>query len=125
MPRVRPIPKARLILFINYSLHGGVMKIISSFPSVFMLVFAFFTVQAFAEDVNKRLDNLEENIKNQQKTIDALQSGTPTASQQTGGLFGGSSLANPNISVVLKTFVYSSNLNNEELGQRGVPGFAA
>jgi hypothetical protein len=39
------------------------------------------------------------------------------------GLFGGSFMTNPNISLVLDTFVYSSNLNNEELEGRGIPGF--
>ena len=99
------------------------MKTISSYFSLFTLILTLFTAEAFAEDLNKRLDNLEASVKNQQKTIDALQAGTPSASPQTGGLFGGSSLTNPNISVVLSTFMYYSNLKNEELEQRGIPGF--
>lgn len=101
------------------------MKIIS-FPGIFMLVFALFTATAFAADPDERMNRLEETVKKQekiieqqQKTIDAL----PSASPQSGGLFGGSSLTNPNISVVLNTFLYSSNLKNEELEQRGIPGF--
>lgn len=39
------------------------------------------------------------------------------------GFFGGSSLTNPNISLVLNTFGYSSNLDEEELQGRGIPGF--
>ncbi len=32
---------------------------------------------------------------------------------------------NPNISVVLDTFYYGSNLTNDELANRGIPGFTA
>jgi hypothetical protein len=39
------------------------------------------------------------------------------------GLFGGSALSNPNISLVLNTFAYSSNLKNEALDSRGIPGY--
>ena len=39
------------------------------------------------------------------------------------GLFGGSALSNPNISLILNTFAYSSNLKNEELSSRGIPGY--
>jgi hypothetical protein len=42
---------------------------------------------------------------------------------ETGGFFGGSSLTNPNISLVLNTFVYGSNLKEEELESKGIPGF--
>jgi hypothetical protein len=97
------------------------MKTISSCYCLFTFIFTLLSATAFAEDVNKRLDNLEESVKNQQKTIDALQSGTPSASQQTGGLFGGSSLTNPNISVVFSTFMYSSDLKNEELSSAAFP----
>jgi hypothetical protein len=61
------------------------MKILSSYCVIFTLIFTLFTATAVAEDMNKRLDTLEESLKNQQKTIDALQSGAPSASQQTGG----------------------------------------
>lgn len=40
------------------------------------------------------------------------------------GLFGGSVLSNPNISLVLNTFASTSNLNNDELHGRGLPGYS-
>jgi uncharacterized coiled-coil protein SlyX len=39
------------------------------------------------------------------------------------GLFGASNLANPNISLVLDTFGYHSNLKQEDLPKRGIPGY--
>ena len=110
---------------------------------VFMLVFAFLSSTAFAEDQNERLNKLEESLKNQQQTIEQQQvtidtlktqvnqkndqgaPGAPTApsSQKASGLFGGSAFTNPNLSVVLDTFGYSSNLTNDELANRGIPGF--
>jgi hypothetical protein len=38
-------------------------------------------------------------------------------------LFGGSAFTNPNISLILDTFAYASNLSNDELANRGIPGF--
>jgi hypothetical protein len=90
-----------------------------------MLAFSLVTGSASAETPDDRLRKLELTVEQQQKTIDALteQSGAPSAPAQAGGLFGGSSLANPNISVLLNSFVYGSNLLNDELEQRGIPGF--
>lgn len=39
------------------------------------------------------------------------------------GLFGGSNLANPNISLVLDTFGYYSNIKQGDLPKRGIPGY--
>ena len=39
------------------------------------------------------------------------------------GLFGSSNLLNPNISVVMNTFAYTSNLKNEDLESRNIKGF--
>jgi hypothetical protein len=39
------------------------------------------------------------------------------------GLFGGSILTNPYISLVLDTYAYLSNLNNSELESQSIPGF--
>jgi hypothetical protein len=39
------------------------------------------------------------------------------------GLFGSSSLSNPNISLVLNTFGYHSNLKRDALAKRGIPGY--
>jgi hypothetical protein len=102
---------------------------------VFLFIISLFTPAAFAEDTELRLKKLEETVQNQQQTIDALkkdvekqgtQSGTQTAqvpSSKASGLFGSGALSNPNISVMLDTLVYSSNLKNEALEQRGLPGF--
>lgn len=38
------------------------------------------------------------------------------------GLFGGSSLGNPNISLLMDTSLFQSNLKSEELEGRGIPG---
>jgi len=107
------------------------------------LMLGLFPVAAVAADQNERLNKLEESIKNQQQTIEEQQKTINTlkeemhrqagqvnppvsqvpASPKASGLFGGSSLTNPNISVILDTFVYGSNLDNGELEQRGIPGF--
>jgi uncharacterized coiled-coil protein SlyX len=119
------------------------MKTIIPFYGVFILVFGLFTATAFAQDQDERLKALEEQVKNQQQTIDQQQKavdalkeevemqgvqGTPpaareTLSQKASGLFGGSAFTNPNLSVVLDTFYYSSNLTNQELLNHGIPGF--
>lgn len=120
------------------------MKTISSFLGIFMLAFAFFTATAFAQDQNERLNTLEETVKKQQQTIDSQQKtvdtlkeeieqqknqGPPqapaasTSAPKASGLFGGSAFTNPNISLVLDTFAYGSNLSNLELQNQGIPGF--
>jgi hypothetical protein len=122
------------------------MKPIISFSGIFVLVLALFSVPAFADDVKNRLNKLEESVKKQdaiieqqQATIDNLkteldkksqtasQEQTPASSttQKASGLFGGSTFTNPNISLVLDTFAYGSNLSNDELANQGIPGFTA
>ena len=116
------------------------MKIIS-FSSMLMLVFGIFTAAAFAQDQDERLNKFEESLKSQQqtieqqqKTIDTLktqvtQNQSPSTaapvspSQKASGLFGGSAFTNPNLSIVLDAFGYSSNLTNDELANRGIPRF--
>jgi hypothetical protein len=123
-------------------LHGGAMKTMRSISSIFMLVFALFTSTAFAQDLNERLNTLEETVKiqqqtieQQQKTVDALKEEVEQQKDQTppqaakdsspkaSGLFGGSAFTNPNLSMVLDTFAYDSNLSNAELQNQGIPGF--
>jgi hypothetical protein len=119
------------------------MTTVCSYCGIFTLVFALFTATAFAQDQDERLKALEEQVNNQQQTIDQQQKavdalkeavekqgaqGTSPAardatSQKASGLFGGSAFTNPNLSVVLDTFYYSSNLTNQELLNRGIPGF--
>ena len=109
-----------------------------------MLVFAFFTATAFAQDQDNRLNTLEETVKKQEQTIEQQQKnlsdlkqeieqqksqGSPqapaasTSAPKASGLFGGSAFTNPNISMVLDTFAYGSNLSNLELQNQGIPGF--
>lgn len=117
---------------------------ITSFLSMLVLVFGLFAASAFAEDQNERLNKLEESMKNQQqaieqqqKTIDALKSDViqkgnqdfpqpaqPAPERKASGLFGGSMFTNPNLSFVLDTFYYGSNLTNDELVSRRIAGFA-
>jgi hypothetical protein len=47
----------------------------------------------------------------------------PSMPSKAGGFFGGSFLTNPNLSLILNTFAYTSSLKNDELENRGVPGF--
>lgn len=100
-------------------------------------------VSAFCaeNDPNERLNRLDmelgrqaETIRQQQKTIDelkrSLDSRKPLETQTTRekaskptGMFGGSALTNPYISLVLDAKGYVSNLKNGALDSRGVPGF--
>ncbi len=126
------------------------MRLVSGNIAVFLLCLS--ASAAFGQEVTDRLNKLEKTvqdqaqiIKQQQQSLDALkkdptpvtpvtpadQSGTQEPQQQmqqpesskSGGLFGSSSLSNPNISVILDTFYYGSNLSNSELATRGIPGF--
>lgn len=89
--------------------------------------------QSWGEDMEQRIKALENNlniqsktIEEQQKAIDELKKGSDTEKKKPAGvtgLFGSSSLANPNISMVADTSFYSSSLNEQELESRGIPGF--
>jgi hypothetical protein len=108
------------------------------------LLVVLFTSPAFAADLDERLNKLEESIKNQELTIEQQQETinnlktdlekqkVQTAPQEpasapqeprASGLFGGSAFTNPNISMVLDTFYYSSNLTNDGLAHWTIPGF--
>jgi hypothetical protein len=102
---------------------------------------------SYGSDIESRLKALEETLQSQQKTIEEQQkvinelrnelseSGKEVASQpeekpveeaksqKATGLFGSSVLTNPNISLILNTFAYSSNLKEEELETRNIPGY--
>lgn len=117
------------------------MKTVIPFYGILMLV--LFTATAFAQDQDERLNRLEETVKKQEatielqrKTVDDLkieveqqknqvspQEQKDSSSPKASGLFGGSAFTNPNLSVVFDTFGYSSNLKNDELSNRGIPGF--
>lgn len=99
--------------------------------------------QSWGDDAEQRLKALEDASKAQQKTIEeqqqaidllkkseqqdkqaASQGQWESTSPKASGLFGGSAFTNPNISLVLDTFGYTSNLSNGELANRGIPGFS-
>lgn len=95
-----------------------------------------FSISFGADDLEQRVKTLEDasterqkTIEEQQKTIEELKKGAaqpePPASGPSGltGLFGGSALANPNISLIVNTFLYSSNIKGSGLPGRGIPGF--
>ena len=102
---------------------------------------------SYGSDIESRLKVLEETLQLQQKTIEDQQkvinelknelsesrkevAARPeekpveeAKSQKATGLFGASNLANPNISLILDTFGYTSNLRESELKNRGIPGY--
>jgi uncharacterized coiled-coil protein SlyX len=100
------------------------------------------SVQA-ADSIDDRINRLDselsrqaDTIREQQKTIDelkeSLKNQKPVETQTTEenaskltGLFGGSIMTNPYISLVLDTKGYVSNLKNGELNSRGIPGFTS
>jgi len=107
------------------------VKYLISFLSVFL-----FSFPAFAEDIESRMKNLEKTVESQEKAIAEQQrvidglKGTGAAlspdnktGRSSGGLIGGSALSNPNISLVLDTFFYSSNLTSSELEGWTIPGY--
>jgi hypothetical protein len=112
------------------------------------------SAQSYGADVESRLNSLEKTIKQQgdtieqqQRVINELREELKKAKQeevaktvesvpeekapsekkplQFTGLFGSSTLANPNISLILNTFGYTSNRKQSELDTRGIPGFYA
>jgi len=110
-----------------------------------MALFCSFSVPASGQDTAERLNTLENSsrsqsviIEEQQKAIEALKDEIAKqknqeagqisreeslSSSRVSGFFGGSVLTNPNISLLVDTFAYGSNLNNSELENRGIPGF--
>ena len=103
-----------------------------------MAVCSIFSFANAEDGLDLRLNRLDteikqqgETIREQQKTIENLKGeiekqtgqGESTLSSKGSGFFGGNALTNPNISLLLDTFVYTSNLSNSELENRGIPGF--
>jgi uncharacterized coiled-coil protein SlyX len=103
---------------------------------------------AFAEsEIESRLRTLEETLKKQEETIKTQQiminelkeqvkknevaiipetkEMPPEIKKETKptGMFGGSAMSNPNISLVLNTYASSSNLTTDELKNRGISGY--
>ncbi|MGV8057592.1 MAG: hypothetical protein AB2L12_06175 [Smithellaceae bacterium] len=98
-------------------------------------------------EIESRLRTLEESLKKQEETIKAQQiiinelkqqikkeeiAVTPESKEtpseikketKATGLFGGSALSNPNISMVFNTYAYSSNLTTDEIRNRSIGGY--
>ena len=116
-------------------------------PFILLCLLAL-SVPAFAEsEIESRFRTLEETLKKQEETIKAQQiminelkgqikkdevavipenkENPPEIKKETKatGLFGGSAMSNPNISMVLNTYAYSSNLTADELKNRGIFGY--
>lgn len=120
--------------------------------NVIVLLFISLSLAAFcqADDIESRIKKLEEalagqsqTIADQQRIIEQLKAELGALKEQKAGqdmaalpeketapeglkstgLFGSSSLMNPNVSVVLNTFAYSSNLKTEELEGRSIAGY--
>jgi hypothetical protein len=125
------------------------MRLRAILLALFILSFAFSRF-AYADDVESRLKVLEEKIQEQQKVINELKdelsaiknapeaAAPPLAPQASAaeekpeekpsrlsGLYGGAAFTNPYISLILETYVYSSNLKRDELKVRGIPGYIA
>lgn len=74
--------------------------------------------QHLKEEVEKRMTtNME------QKADDGKGQTTEENASKPTGMFGGSAMTNPNISVVMDAKGYISNLKNSTLKSRGVPGY--
>ena len=90
--------------------------------------------------LEEALQKQEETIREQRKMIDDLKRqiktdavagrsegpGTPPEPQKTAkatGIFGGSSAMNPNISLILNAYAYSSSLSTEEVRSRHLAGY--
>jgi hypothetical protein len=98
-----------------------------------LLLYAFFPLSAWAtDDSDTRLKTLDESVKKQAEVIDSMREEIAKLKKQTeppppqpSGFFGGNAFTNPNIAMVLDFTGYSSNLNNNQLANRGIPGFIA
>lgn len=119
----------------------------SIFTALFTMT-ALLPLQAMAADtIESRLQTLEQELNRQSTTIqeqrklieelkqkvseqpaEAARKLEEASPQETGGsklsgLFGGSLMSNPYISVILDAKGYVSNLKNNQLSIRGVPGY--
>ena len=115
---------------------------------IFFILLGSLTIcnSVFAQsDIESRIRTLEEVLKKQADTIQAQQimidelkaqinkktevAAVPESKEKPAdvqsapkatGLFGSAAMSNPNISVVLNTYGYSSNLTTEEIRNRGI-----
>ena len=110
----------------------------------FLLVFLCSLTACFGDDLESRIKALEDALDAQQKTIaeqqrvirelkekvaeskvcDLSAPAAVPAERQTSGkgsLFGGSFMMNPNLSLILNAYGYTSSLKESELTKRGIP----
>jgi len=91
--------------------------------------------QKTIEEQQQLIDQLKEElsavkqqapVKAEEKTVQVAPQQPPPSelTPKASGLFGGSFMTNPYLSFVLNTFYYSSNVNGNELKNRGVVGFS-
>jgi hypothetical protein len=96
-----------------------------------------------SQNILPRLEALERENAALRQSVEELKSGTvppavgaaplagdgkqvqesPTPAARESGFFGAGALTNPNISLVLDTFAHTSDLKDDELESRGIPGF--
>jgi hypothetical protein len=81
--------------------------------------------QKTIEEQQKVINELRNELIESRKEVAAQPEEKPVEakSQKATGLFGGSNLTNPNISLILNTFGYTSNLKKSELVNRGILGY--
>ncbi len=118
---------------------------------LYIVLAAVFACPSFAADFESRLSGLEATLKNQQRTIEEQQKlierlreelatvkkqevaaipekpaekGTEPKTSGISGLFGGSWMTNPYVSLTLNSFFHSSNIDERKLGNRGIPGYS-
>ncbi|MBI5694314.1 MAG: hypothetical protein HZC51_01045 [Nitrospirae bacterium] len=107
-----------------------------------------FCPPAYAEDIETRLNALEATLNAQQRTINeqqrligelkeelaAVKAAPATAeappvqaatAEVAAGLFGGSALTNPYISVILDANLFTSSVKEGSLSGRGIPGYTS
>jgi hypothetical protein len=80
------------------------------------------TIQEQRKLIEELKQKISEQSKEQDQKAEEVQPQESNGSKLT-GLFGGSLMSNPYLSVVLDTKGYVSNLKNSALSNRGIPGF--
>ncbi|HIJ97380.1 MAG TPA: hypothetical protein HPP94_16940 [Desulfuromonadales bacterium] len=83
---------------------------------------------ATIQEQRKLIEELKQKVSEQQpETSQKTEAVTPqqdTGGSKLSGLFGGSLMTNPYISVILDAKGYVSNLKNSQLSAKGVPGYS-
>lgn len=87
------------------------------------------TQAAVISEQRKEIEELKAEIESLKSQKEAAKNVVPSQSKEMQlkptGLFGSSNLMNPNISLVVDTAAYTSNLKKNELNERYIPGFTS